>query len=244
MRKILGIGAFMAFAISTGAQSIQEVKIGPEIGATYATMYQKLNREKRDNNYQLGFKAGAVADLKFTDNIFVQPGLFLSINNGAETYYERFYKTGAGTPASDHDRRTYKITYVQLPVYALYKTGKEFDDPHFFFGIGPSFNYAIGGNFQQEYINTLNGVEIAKRYDYSMPFGNNRAKDKLRRFDLAANVTIGFEAPSGLLFRANYSIGLLNVAPDGNTHNRMRNTYFGLSVGYLFRTDNRPHWDR
>lgn len=239
MKKILSIVAFIGLGSSAIAQTI---KVGPELGATYNTMSQKINGESRETNFQVGFKIGAVADIQFNDYFFLQPGLFLSVNNGTESYAEKFYKTGAGTPTSEHDRRNYQTTYVQLPVYAMYKTGKEFDDPHFFVGIGPSFNYAIGGRFKQEFTNTLNGTPITKRYDYSIPLGNDRVQDKLRRFDLAANVTIGYELPSGLFFRGYYSIGLLNVAPSGDKDNCFRNSGFGLSLGFLFKTSDRPHW--
>lgn len=240
MRKFLSLSTLLACSIALKAQ---DIKIGPEAGGIYTTMSQKLNGESRETNYQLGFRFGAVGDIEVAEQFAVQSGLFLSVNNGTESYYERYYSTGGRLPASEHDRRNYNITYLQLPVYALYKTGKEFDDPHFFFGIGPVFNYAIGGRFKQEYNTTLNGVDRLNRYDYSLPLGNNRALDRLRRFDLSANVTIGYEAPSGLFFRAHYGIGLFNVAPGGDSDNRFRNSGGGLSIGFLFKTSNKPHWE-
>jgi len=226
----------------SGIAGAQDIKVGPEIGANYVTMSQKLNGESRETNYQLGFRIGGVADFQFNEYFSLQPGLFLSVNNGTESYYERFYKSGSGMPASDKDRRNYGITYLQLPVYALYKTGKEYDDPHFFFGVGPSFNYGIGGNFKQEFTSTLNGIERPARTDESISFGNSRTKDQLRPFDISANVTIGYELPLGLYFRAFYGLGLLNVAPDGNSNNRFRNSGGGISVGFLFRTSSGPRW--
>src|SRR5690606_10576384 len=110
------------------------------------------------------------------------------------------------------------------------------DDHHFFFGIGPSFNYAISGNFKQEYTNTLNGKSLVKRYDYTLPIGYDKVNDKLRPFDISANVTIGYEMPAGLFFRAYYGLGLLNVAPGGDSDNCFRNSGGGLSIGFLFKT--------
>ncbi|RYZ34881.1 MAG: PorT family protein, partial [Sphingobacteriales bacterium] len=233
--------ALLGIGVATHAQ---DIKIGPEVGANYVTMSQKLNGATRETNYQVGFKVGAVADFAFSDNFSIQPGLFLSLNNGTESYYEVFYRTGAGVPASDKDRRNYNATQLQLPVYAMYKTGKEFDDPHVFFGIGPSFNLGIGGQYEQEFITTQNGVDRPQRYDFSLPYGNDRIKDRMRRFDIAANVTVGYETPFGLYFRAFYGLGLLNVAPSANSDNSMRHSGGGLSVGFLFKTDNSPRWQR
>jgi len=240
MKKILSIVAIMGLASTAMAQTI---KVGPELGATYNTMTQKVGGFNKETNYQIGFRVGGVADFNFNESFSIQPGLFLSMNNGTESYIERNYKTGAGVPTREQDRRNYSVTYVQLPIYALYKTGKEFDDPHFFFGIGPSFNYAIGGRFEQEYTNSLNGKPITKRYDYSIPLGNDRTKDKLRPFDIAVNVTAGYETNFGIYFRAHYSIGLLNAAPAGDSDNCFRNSGFGLSIGYLFKASNNNHWD-
>jgi hypothetical protein len=240
MKKFLSIVSLLALGTAALAQ---DIKVGPEVGVTYNTMSQKLNGTSRETNYQFGFRIGGVADFQINEYFSVQPGLFLSVNNGTESYYERFFKTGSGLPSSEHDRRNYKITYLQLPVYALYKTGKEYDDPHFFVGIGPSFNLGIGGTFKQEYTTTLNGVDVPKRYEYGMPFGNDRIDDKIRRFDLSANVTLGYEMPFGLYFRAFYGLGLLNVAPSGNSDNCFRNSGGGLSIGFFFNAKGGgPRW--
>lgn len=239
MNKILSIIALSAAGATATAQ---DIKVGPEIGANYVTMSHKLNGVSHETNYQVGFKAGGVVDFQCNEFFSLQPGLFLSVNNGTESFHERFYQTGSGMPASEKDRRNYQITYVQLPVYAMYKTGKEYDDPHFFIGIGPSFNYGVGGRFKQEFTSTLNGVDVPKRYDYAIPFGNDRVKDRLRPFDISANVTIGYEMPSGLFFRAFYGLGLLNVAPGGNSDNCFRNSGGGLSVGFLFNTTSGPRY--
>lgn len=239
MKKILSIITLLGLGTATYAQ---DIKVGPELGANFVTMSQKLNGNNHETNYQLGFKVGGVADFQFNEYFSLQPGLFLSLNNGTESYYERLYKTGSGLPAGEKDRRNYNVTYLQLPVYAMFKTGKEFDDPHVFFGIGPSFNYAVGGRYRQEYSYTLNGKDIPSRYDYSIPLGNDKTKDEMRPFDISANVTVGYEMPFGLYFRAFYGLGLLNVAPSGDSDNAFRHSGGGLSIGFLFKTSNGPHW--
>lgn len=239
MKRILSIAALASIGLNASAQ---DIKIGPELGATFVTMSQKINGENRETDYQVGFKIGVSTDFQFNEWFSLQPALHLSVNNGTESFYERTFKTGSGLPAAERDRRNYQVTYLQLPVYAVYKTGKEFDDPHFFFGLGPSFNYAIGGQFKQEYTTSLNGVDIPKRTEYSIPFGNDRTKDRLRPFDISANVTVGYETPFGLYFRAHYGIGLLNVAPSGNSDNCFRNSGGGLSVGFFFKTGDNRHY--
>lgn len=240
MKKILSIVTLLGLGTATFAQGI---KVGPEAGVTLVTMSQKLNDASRQTDYQVGFRIGGTADFQFNEYFSIQPGAFLSINNGTESYYERNFKSGSGVPTSQRDRRNYSVTYIQVPVYALYKTGKEYDDPHFFVGIGPSFNFAVGGRFKQEYSNVLNGIGTPTRYDYSIPVGNDRVKDKIRLFDISANATVGYELPIGLYFRAYYGIGLLNVAPGGNSENCFRNSGGGISVGFFFNAKGGgPRW--
>lgn len=242
MKKILSIISFCAIGASATAQ-IQDLRIGPEVGVNFVTLGQKINGESRETNYQLGFKAGATVDIQFTNNFYLQPAIFLSVNNGSESYYQRNYRTGGGVPYAEKDRRQYQVTQLQVPVYAMYKTDKEFDDPHFFFGIGPSFNLGISGQYSQEYSLGQNGVDRPTRTNTNIRFGNHRTLDHIRRFDLAANATVGYQMPMGLFFRAFYGIGLLNMAPDGDKNNYFRNSGGGLSVGFLFKTFRRNHWE-
>ncbi len=234
MNKFISTIVFMGLGWTASAQPI--IKVGPELGVNFATMSQKIQGDVRETNYQLGFRFGGTVDYQFKDEYSLQAGLILSAKNGSESYFEQSSYTGAGTPISYSDRRSYSVTYLQLPIYALYKTGKEYDDPHFFFGVGPYFGLAVGGRFQQEYSTTLNGVQRPQRYDYSIPIGNKGNLDKIRPFDFGANVTVGYESTFGLIFRAHYGLGFLNLTPEGDRNNRFRNQGGGLSVGFLFHT--------
>jgi len=239
MKQILSM---IALAALGSAAMAQDIKIAPEIGATINTMSQTIEGTDYNTTYQLGFRAGAVMEYQFTQNFSLEPGVFVSFNNGTESNHTRNYSTEAGVPASSIDRRNYSVTYLQVPVYALFKTGVEYDDPHFFFGIGPSFNLGIGGRFRQDYSTTLNGIGRPQKYDDAIDFGDSRTKDQIRRFDISANATIGYELPMGLFFRAYYGVGLLNVAPGSEHDNSFRNSGGGISIGFLINTTNHPRY--
>lgn len=241
MKKILSIVAACAFGTLASAQ-IQDLRIGPEIGGNFLTMTQRINGETRETNYQLGAKVGVVVDMQFSDHFYLQSGVFMATNNGTESYYQRNFRTGGGVPYAEKDRRNYQITQLQIPVYAMYKTGKEFDDPHFFFGIGPSFNIGVSGQFAQEYSLGQNGVDRPTRTNTNVRFGNHKTLDHVRRFDLGANATVGYQMPFGVYFRAYYGLGLLNMAPNGDKDNCFRNSGGGLAVGFMFKTFRRNHW--
>ncbi|MFT4060952.1 MAG: porin family protein [Edaphocola sp.] len=239
MKQIISTLSLCGLVLSATAQ---DIKIGPEVGGTVNTMWQKIGGYTRDTKYQLGFKTGGIVDFGITEHFSVQPGLFASFNHGTESNYQRSYKEGSGTPASETDKRNYAITYLQLPVYAVYKTGKEFDDPHIWFGIGPSFNYGIGGRFKQDYVKYLNGVGSSSPKDEAISYGDNQYRDQVRPLDVWANATIAYELPVGLYIRGWYGIGLLNVAPGADANNSLRNSGGGISVGFLFNATHRHSW--
>jgi len=240
MKKILSIIGLLGLG---SAAMAQDIKIGPEVGAALTTMSQNVNGTDYSTNYQLGFRAGGTIDIQFNQSFSLQSGVYVSTNNGTESNYTRYYKTGAGIPSSETDRRKYGITYLSLPVYALFKTGTEYyDDPHFFVGIGPSFNVGVGGGFKREYTYTTNGIGIPTTYNNDVSYGNDRVNNDLRRFDMSANVTVGYEMPVGVFFRAYYGVGLLNLAPGGGADNAFRNSGGGISIGYFFNVTNRPRY--
>lgn len=227
--------SLLAISISVLAQAQMTIKVGPELSGQFMTMTQKINGQKRDALYQPGAKIGAVVDLGITEHFFLQPGLALAFNHGSESTYTRNYSTGAGLPTSERDNRVYHVNYLQLPVLALYKSGEEVDS-RFTLGGGPYLGVALGGRFEQRYTNTLNGVDITKRYDYSIPVGYER-KDKIGTLDLGVQATAGYEMPFGLYFRIWYSVGLLNSAPNPDADNQFHHMGGGLSVGFLLNTD-------
>lgn len=240
MKKYFTFIALFAFSYSVKAQDVQ---LAPEVGVLYQSMTQKINDSKYNTEYQIGAKVGAHLDISFNTRFSLQTGAFLQLNTGAESSFTKNYYLGSGLPTSDKDVRRYHINYVKVPLMAVIKTGAEFDDPHFTVGFGPYVAYAIGGNFQQEYTNTLNGEPLTKRYDEPLKIGNH-IKDHIRPFDFGLQAALGYELPFGLYFKAHYGVGLLNVFPKGVPNSFFRNHGGGLSAGYYFDLTKRKVWER
>lgn len=240
MKKILNIVAFLGLSASVFAQ---DLKIAPEVGGTYQTMIQKINDASFETKYQAGLRLGANVDIGLNTNFSIQTGLFLNLNSGAEASFTRNYFLGSGLPAKDQDNRRYHLNYLQIPIYAVFKTGKEFDDPHFFVGVGPYFAAVIGGRFEQEFTNSLNGMDLTKRKDQPISIGTE-LKDDIKPFDLGVQATIGYEIPIGLYIRAFYGIGLLNVFPGKLPDSHFRNHGGGITVGYFFDLTQKNMWER
>ncbi len=235
--SIIAIATVLASQVSA-----QEISISPELGLTYNGISQKINAESRNATYQFGARVGAMVDFQFGNYFSINPGLLFNINNGGQTYGEGFYYTGSNIPASFHDERTYRFHYLSLPLFFVLKTKNDYNDPHAFFGIGPSANFAIAGQYKQEYRDVVNGRTSVQNNSYSMPYGNNVRFDRARPFDLWANAFVGYQTSFGLYFKAQYGMGLLNLAPQGDANNYIRNSNFGVSVGYKIVARKQYSW--
>lgn len=226
MKKML----FASALIITGTPVFAQLKIAPEIGATMYRHTDKISiagqSETKSSDFQPGLRAGAVLDLTLSDHFSVQPGVFYNLNRT---------KTESKTEApgmSSSVKSTVMLHAVQVPVYAVYKTGDE-GSGRFFAGIGGYVSYNIAGTLKTESSTTINGATNGINASTKMKFGNDKI-DNLRPLDYGPSATLGYELANGLYFRGNFNYGLANMLPAGNSDYSTKSMSFGLSVGYFF----------
>ncbi|HLR37451.1 MAG TPA: porin family protein [Chitinophagaceae bacterium] len=102
-----------------------------------------------------------------------------------------------------------RLNYITLPVDFLFKPEMPNGSGSWIVGVGPYFGYGISGS--------------------NDAFKND---DALKRFDVGANVQLGYEMARGLNFVLNADLGLINIAKNGDSDNSIKNTSFGVTVGY------------
>ncbi len=235
--KKLFFSSMLAMLCAGANTATAQVHIGPEVGFTYNTMYQRWNNLEYDSKFQLGFRLGGLVDIPISESKFYfQPGAALLINNGAKTYYEHLYSTGAGVPTSYKDSREYHVMSVNIPLYFVYKTGNYYNDPHFLMGLGGYVSGNVGGRFVQDYVTTLNGDRRSMKYDRSIFIGQQRADDDIAMFDAGVSAMLGFQASSGFFVKGYVSLGLLDQAPGNSSLDYFQNLNTGLTFGFLFNT--------
>ena len=108
------------------------------------------------------------------------------------------------------------LSYLELPVNFIYKP--ELGQGRMVLGFGPYAAYAIGGK--------------TKNPDTDIEFGDQ--PDEWKRFDAGANLLAGYEFSNKLSFQLNAGLGLirLNNRADDDSESNVKNTGFGLSLGY------------
>ncbi len=125
-----------------------------------------------------------------------------------------FTLKGGAYPGTPYDVNIYSI---ELPVNLLYKTNG------FFAGAGPNFGYGISAKVKGD----GETVDLYKKDAEAIP---------LKRFEIGANIIMGYQFPSGLNISSHYTIGLNNTLNSENNpdDNKVNNRILGLSVGYTF----------
>lgn len=244
MKKLI---TFTSLFLLTASLSAQEIGISPEMGITVNDMSQKLKGIHRETYSQAGFRLGVGTHFHFSENFLMNTGLFLSFNNGAQTRGSSSYYSGAGIPTSESDKRFYHYSYLQIPIFFTYKTKNEYNDPYFFFGVGPTLSMLVGGKYVQEYYYTMNGKDkLTERNEplaWKSNVGDDLRTDRLRGFDVGASAMVGYQTTFGFNIKLHYTHGLLNIAPEGNANNEMRNSSMGVTFGFLLKSYKENAWD-
>lgn len=180
-----------------------------------------INGDKHDYDLLLGFHAGLNAQVPIAPEFYFQPGLM-------------FITKGAKSTAGDLSG-TLKLSYIELPLNFVYKA--QLGKGYFMLGFGPYVAYGVGGKA------TYEGGDGSVEYD--VEFKNEVEPDDphtniyIRPFDAGANLFFGYELAGGLFVQLNTQLGLLNIQPedkriDGDNKSTLKNTGYGLSLGYRF----------
>jgi hypothetical protein len=165
-------------------------------------------------DYKASFRAGLnfAADMK---SISIHAGVFYA----AKGYQVSFMG----------DRLKLNLHYIDVPVYVNYNiinTGGN----KFFAGVGPYISYCAGGKAKLK--STAIDPSVTVEDQYTLSIGTDAFSDDIKPLDLGANANLGFISSSGIYVRAQYSLGLANTWPGGDSKNSLKNVAFGVSVGY------------
>lgn len=163
-----------------------------------------------ENNISTGFHAGLNAEIPVGSGFYVQPGALYSMK-GAEL------KNNAGQV---------KLAYLEVPVNFVYKPILGMGN--LLLGFGPYAGFAIGGEAEQ------GGTE--RSIDFDANYNAGDITTQFKKFDAGSNFLAGYEFANKLSFQINAQLGLVNINKEAgaNDNSRVRNTGFGVSLGYRF----------
>ena len=177
--------------------------------------YQNLNGKydngnKLQNDMLMGYHVGVNIQLPIAPEIYFQPGLMYALKGSKIS----------GTK--------YKLSYIELPLNVVYKAS--LGSGYFMLGFGPYLAYGIGGKVVPE-----GGSSSDISFRKSMEPGDTPFT-VYKPFDAGGNILFGYEMAGGLFIQMDAQLGMLNIYPEngGSDISTMKNTGFGLSLGYRF----------
>ncbi|THU40924.1 PorT family protein [Niastella caeni] len=207
--------ATTVFALSSQAQTTFGVRAGVN--------FQNINGEDVDGedlDYKLktGINVGVNAEIPVAPDFYVQPGVLFSTK-------------GAKSKVDDDSK--IKLSYIEVPINFLYKptlgTGK------LLLGIGPYVAFAVGGkvsdaNGDDEDIEFENEITLTQ-FGSGTPYA--------RRLDVGGNLLFGYEFSNKFSAQLNAQLGMVKINPEitgpgVDDDSKVKNTGFGISLGYRF----------
>lgn len=220
---------FIAFLLLLSAVSVNAQSsggMGTAFGILAGVNFQNLNGkdangDKLENSMVLGFHAGVNAQIPIAPEFYFQPGLLFSLKGGE--------RTGDGLNSK------YQLSYLELPLNLVYKGA--LGNGFVMVGFGPYAGYAINGKATQDGIGSGKS-ESDVEFTNTVGLNDPLTRSYFRALDFGGNVFVGYETASGVFFQLNSQLGMVNINPDDerlpNDETAIKNTGFGLSLGYRF----------
>jgi len=206
--KMLLFSVIVTLMVSASAWAQSKATYGIRAGVNFQNLNGKdIDGDNLNNDLKTGLNVGVNAEIPVGIDFYLQPGLLFS-TKGAKYDFQ-------GTKA------TRTISYLELPVNFLYKP--ELGEGRLLLGFGPYAAFAVGGKIKSG--NT----------DIDMDFGDKVGETK--PFDAGANLLAGYEFTNNFSFQLNAGLGLINMynRSAGDEESSLKNTGFGLSLGYRFK---------
>lgn len=211
----LSVTSFFAANAQTTSTS-SGVSFGIRAGVNLQNINGKDgNGDKLENKLVPRFQGGVVVDIPLADQFYIQPGVLYS---------------GKGAKEKGTDDNV-SLSYIDVPVTFLFKpllgTG------HMLLGVGPYVGFGIAGNVEDE-----NENERKVKFENEVTLLQAQTDPYFRRLDAGANLLVGYEMSSKLSIQLNAQLGMAKINPEITDLNdnkwALRNTGFGLSLGYRF----------
>ncbi len=231
MKTNLLLLAACIFSISTAkAQRDPTAPLGrTTFGIRGGVNFQNFNGKDADGNMisqnlVTRYNFGVNLEIPVAVEFYFQPGILFTTKGSLKK------ATVNGQPYEANSN----ISYVEVPLNLIYKpllgTGHMIlgFGPYVAYGVGGKATYKLGSDTRTEKIKFLNKVESGHSTDVTY----------FRPFDAGANLVAGYEFSSGMSFQLNVQLGFAKVNPEywnlPNDKSSIKNTGFGLSLGYRF----------
>lgn len=208
MKKNMLTAILFIAVLSAHAQT--STRFGIKGGVNGNTFYLKTEGTGSDSRFSLtkpGFHVGGLVDIAFGPHFSVQPQLLLAMKGG------KIEQSGSATD--------FTFYTIDLPINLVYNYNG------FFIGAGPNLSYGISGKGE-----ATGSPEVDLYEDDALG-----PDSKFKRFEVGANVMMGYRFPGGFMLSSNWTPGLSDIFEEASSSTgtgKANNSFFGFSIGYVF----------
>lgn len=212
---------FLLLAFTTTIGKAQNTTFAVLGGVNFQTFSgQAFNGNDLDNGIVTGFHLGGNVQIPIAPEFYFQPGLLFS-TKGA------YINETIGNSS-------YTLSYIEVPLNFVYKGA--LGNGFVFVGFGPYVGYGIKGSATYE--NPIIGIDSDIAFQNTVEATDDITKTYFKALDAGANIFAGYEMAMGVFVQLNTQLGMLKINPKDNRfaegETSIKNTGFGLSVGYRF----------
>lgn len=209
-------GTFFTASAQSTTTTASKVSFGIRAGVNMQNINGRdLNDNKLENKLVPRIQAGVVVDIPLADQFYIQPGLLFS---------------GKGAKENGSDDNV-NVSYIDIPLTFLFKP--LLGSGHLLLGVGPYVGFAVAGK-----VTDPNDTKQTIKFKNTITAAEAITDPYLRRMDAGANLLFGYELSNNLSIQLNSQLGLAKINPEiegvSNSKAALRNTGFGLSLGYRF----------
>lgn len=207
-----------AIAQTTPSSSSTDKMVSFQIraGVNFQNLNGEIEGEDADGDLLTAFHAGVEVPINIAPEFYIQPGVIYSMK---------------GTKNKDADSKI-KLSYIEIPVNFVYKPMLGMGN--LILGVGPYVAFGIGGKVKNE-----DGDDIDIEFENDITLAQAESETPyFKRMDFGGNLIAGYQFSNRLFFQLNAQLGMTNIFPkidgDSNDDWKLKNTGFGISVGYGF----------
>ncbi len=179
------------------------------------------NGNKLKNKLQPAYHIGVNVEIPIADEFYVQPNIIFA-RKGAKA---------APLVGQNSTTRTH-ISYIDVPINLVYKG--VVGNSYIMLGGGPYIAFGVGGKVKVTGGSTT--VERSIKFKSSISATEALSNPYVKRIDAGANLFFGYGLSENLSIQLNTQLGLVNINSNvkevANTKATLKNTNFGISIGY------------
>lgn len=187
----------------------QNIKYGSKLGINFSSF---TGDETDGLSTRTSLHAGAIAEIKISDDFSIQPELLYSSQGTKSDYSE----TLDGTTINYSN---IKLEYIIIPLLAKFYVVEGLS-----LEAGPQIGFLITAD--REFKKTDNGETET---------GEENILNEVKGMDFGLNFGLAYKLESGIFLAAHYNLGLSNINDfNGSDEVKNQNNVIQFSVGYFF----------